>query len=428
MKTKFFLFFAIFFNFLFARPLINIIGTGYVGLVNGVCLSELGFEVICSDIDKDKIEKLKKSEISFYEPELKQLVRKNLKNKRLNFTTDIPGAIKNSDIIFIAVGTPMQLNGDADLSYINKVIEVISENLNNYKTIVIKSTVPIGSCVNFKKKIKEKTSQNFDIISNPEFLREGSAVFDFFNPDRIVIGSDNKDALTNFKKFYTFFENKEVPFLLTDLYTSETIKYASNAFLAMKISFINEMDMLCDLSGANIKDVSKGIGLDKRIGEAFLKPGPGFGGSCFPKDVNALLQFANNLGLDFKLIKATLESNASKKQYVINKIISKLGNDCVGKRVALIGLAFKEGTDDIRGTPSLDIIKALITKGIKVVGYDPLAVKKMQIIFPEVEYSDSLNDKIFDVDLIVILNNCFDLSAVKLDPSVIYNTSPLQSH
>ena len=363
---------------------ITVIGTGYVGLVSGTCLAELGMNVVCCDKNKDKINNLKSYMIPIYEYDLESMVTRNFINKRLQFTSEIKEAIDHGDAIFISVGTPSKKNGTADLKYIFKAAKEIAYLMEDYKLIIIKSTVPIGTCQRVKNKITKilnKLNKNiaFDIVSNPEFLREGSAINDFFKPDRIVIGTDSIKALNLMKSIYEDYIFKNIEFIYTDLETSEMIKYASNAFLATKVSFINEIANICELCGADIRVVAKGMGLDKRIGEKFLNPGPGFGGSCFPKDVNALIKLGEDLGYKPKIIQSVVKTNLDQKKRAV-KLIKNFIGEISNKTFTVLGLAFKSETDDIREAPSIYIIKALLKQGGIVKVFDPKAMSSLKIL------------------------------------------------
>lgn len=354
---------------------IAIIGTGYVGLVTGACFAEFGLFVNCVDKDEKKIKSLKKGTVPFYEPGLDELVKRNIAQDRLNFTTKISKAVENSLVIFIAVGTPRRGDGSADMKYVEEVAKEIALNMDDYKVIVTKSTVPVGT----GEKIKEIISHNlrkkidFDIVSNPEFLREGSAIEDFMRPNRVVIGADSDHAIAIMKDLYKPLYLIETPFVITNIETAELIKYASNSFLATKISFINELSALCEKVGADIHMVAKGMGLDQRIGQKFLHPGPGFGGSCLPKDTSALLKIAESNNVTLGIVDAAVKANERQKNLMVKKINDTLGN-LKGKNIAILGISFKPNTDDVRDAPSLFIIEKLLLKGAKIRAYDP-AVK-----------------------------------------------------
>ncbi len=356
---------------------VAVIGAGYVGVVTAAGFAEFGNEVVCVDKIPEKVEMLRKGEIPFYEPGLQELVNKNIKEGRLTFTTDTPQAIQDSLVIFIAVGTPPRGDGSADLSYVEEVAKEIAANLNDYKVVVTKSTVPVGTSLKIKEIIEanKNNSTNFDVASNPEFLREGSAVYDFMHPDRVVIGTESDAAKAILRDLYRPLYLRETPFVFTDLKTSELIKYASNSFLAMKISFINEIANLCDALGADVHVVAKGMGLDGRIGPKFLHPGPGYGGSCFPKDTLALLKMAQEVGYHFRLVEATVQVNQAQQERAVEKIRQALGGELQGKVVGFLGLSFKPNTDDIRESPALKVAKRLLEEGVVLRVFDPAAMK-----------------------------------------------------
>lgn len=383
---------------------ITIIGTGYVGSVTGACLADLGNDVICLDVDKDKIENFKKGNIPIYEPGLNDLVKRNAREGRLSFTTDSKKAIQSSDVIFIAVGTPSADDGSVDLKYVESAARDIGEHMNGYKIIVDKSTVPVGTADRVRDIIKksQKQKHDFDLVSNPEFLREGEAIKDFMNPDRIVIGADNGKAKDVMLKIYEGIERTGKPILVTDVKSSELIKYASNAMLATRISFMNEIARLCEKTGANIKMVAKGIGLDSRIGPRFLQAGVGYGGSCFPKDVRGIISTAKNYGVDFKILKAVDEVNEEQKKWIIPKIKKEI-KDMRGKRIAVWGLAFKPKTDDMREAPSIIIINELQKEGAKIVAFDPEAEYVAKKILGDVEYAKTPYEAIKGCDALVII-------------------------
>ncbi len=356
---------------------VAVIGAGYVGVVTAAGFAEFGNEVVCVDKVPEKVEMLRKGEIPFYEPGLQELVGKNLKEGRLVFTTDSPQAIRDSLVIFIAVGTPPRGDGSADLSYVEEVAREIADNLNEYKVVVTKSTVPVGTSLRIKEIIEtcKNNSTQFDVASNPEFLREGSAVYDFMHPDRVVIGTDSDAAKAILRDLYRPLYLRETPFVFTDLKTSELIKYASNSFLAMKISFINEIANLCDTLGADVHVVARGMGLDGRIGPKFLHPGPGYGGSCFPKDTMALLRMAQEAGYHFRLVEATVQVNLSQQERAVEKIRQALGGKLEGTVIGFLGLSFKPNTDDIRESPALRVAKMLLEEGAALRVFDPAAMK-----------------------------------------------------
>lgn len=362
---------------------VAVLGTGYVGLTAGLGLASFGSKVLCLDVDRKKIDKLKKGISPIYEPGMEDLLKKNIEEKRVEFSTDVSKGIRWADIIFLAVGTPPNENGSADLSYIFDAAKEVGENLNSYKTIITKSTVPVGTNKKLKKIIAENNAENneFDIVSNPEFLREGVAVYDFFHPDRVVIGIENERPVEAIKKIYRPLYLNETPFVFTDLETAETIKYASNCFLAMKITFINELARFCDVTGANIKTLAKSLGMDGRISPKFLHPGPGYGGSCFPKDTKALAYTAKEFGVSLDLIETTIHSNEMQKHYAADKILKMLGEP-KGKIVGILGVAFKPETDDIRDSSAITIIEDLLKAGVeKVKVFDPKALENARSIF-----------------------------------------------
>ncbi len=360
---------------------ITVIGTGYVGLVSGAGISDFGHNVICADIAEAKITNLKKGVIPIYEPGLKELVKSNIDSGRLSFTTDVSQAIKSADVVFIAVGTPEAADGKADLSAVEQVAQTIGENLNNYKVVCTKSTVPINTGDLICKIINKYNLNNmeFDYVSNPEFLREGAAVKDFMHPDRVVIGATSDKAFKIMREVYRPLYINETPMLHTNVQTAEMIKYASNAFLALKISYINEIANLCEAVNADVHAVAKGMGIDGRISPKFLHPGPGFGGSCFPKDTKALVSFAEELQSPIKTIAAAIDINAMQKMRMVDKLINLMGGSVHGKNIAVLGLSFKPQTDDVRESPALDMIKALVDGKANVNAYDPVAIDSMKI-------------------------------------------------
>jgi len=361
---------------------ICVIGVGYVGLVAGTCLAESGNEVICADIDEEKINLLKQGKVPIYEPGLEELIERNLKEGRLSFTTDLDRAIQSSEVIFIAVGTPSLPDGSADLSAVYQVARRIGKNLNGYKIIVTKSTVPVGTGDEIEKIIKQESgSDDFDVVSNPEFMKEGAAVEDFMKPDRVIIGTDSERAFEIMEQIYEPFVRTENPIIRMDRRSAEMTKYTANAFLAAKISFINEMANICERVGANIDSVRRGIGFDKRIGFQFLFPGVGYGGSCFPKDVNALIRTAQQNGFEAKILKAVQSVNLNQKQRLVERIRQHYGERIKGLLFAVWGLAFKPRTDDMREAPSIVIIKKILESGAKVRAYDPVAMENAKRIF-----------------------------------------------
>lgn len=377
------------------------IGAGYVGLVSGTCLAEIGHSVILVDNNKDKIAKLKKGTIPIYEPGLVELVKKNVAAKRLTFTTSLPDAVQASDVIFIAVNTPPQPNGKADLSYVAGAAREIAEAAQSYKVIVDKSTVPVNTGERVAETVKRynKREIDFDIVSNPEFLREGSAIEDFLNADRVVVGVDNTRAEKIMREIYAPID---APFIVTDVKSAELIKHASNSFLATKISFANALAHICELSGANIDQVTYGMGLDARIGKHFLKAGIGYGGSCFPKDVSAFISIAQELGYDFGLLEEVALINEEAKHLFLEKIEKALWVTR-GKKIALWGLAFKPNTDDMRNAPAITIVEKLHEDGATIQAYDPEATETARAVLgKKVTYTKSMYDALKDADALVI--------------------------
>jgi UDPglucose 6-dehydrogenase len=371
---------------------ICVVGTGYVGLVTGACLADFGINVTCVDKDEEKIARLLDGEIPIYEPGLDSLVEKNAKAGRLHFSTDLAPAIQHALAIFIAVGTPPKEDGSADLSYVVQVAEAIADNLNGYKVVVTKSTVPIGTGQLIEKIMTERGNgaHPFSVVSNPEFLREGSAIADFMRPDRVVIGARDAQAVAIMKDIYSPLYLIETPFVITNVESSELIKYASNAFLATKITFINEVAELCDRLGADVHHVSKGMGLDKRIGPKFLHPGPGYGGSCFPKDTHAMSEIAHEAGRPFDIVDTVIAVNDRIKRRAIERVHEAIGQDLDGKVVAVLGLSFKPETDDMRESSSIPLVSALVEDGARVKAFDPVAMDNAREILPdEVEYCET---------------------------------------
>ncbi|MCX7842201.1 MAG: UDP-glucose/GDP-mannose dehydrogenase family protein [Clostridia bacterium] len=405
---------------------IAVIGTGYVGLVTGSCLSDFGHSVTCVDSDASKIDSLARGVIPIYEPGLDAIVERNVYYKRLSFTTDINNAVLDNDVIFIAVGTPQNEDGSANLSYVKDVAATIAGHMNGYKVIVNKSTVPVGTGKLVKEIISNELKNRgcnyeFDIVSNPEFLREGSAVYDFTHPDRVVIGSESEKARQIMKNVYRVLYINEAPFIDVSIETAEMIKYASNAFLALKITYINEIANLCEKVGADVLDVAKAMGRDGRIGSKFLHPGPGYGGSCFPKDTCALADLGKKNGVRLSLIEATIEANNNQKLLMVNKIISKLGCN-QGNKLAVLGLSFKPNTDDMREAPSVVIINELFKRGFTFKAYDPVAMSSakaaLENINDSIEYCASEYEAVDGCDGVVVLTEwnqfrSLDLNKIK---------------
>ncbi len=384
---------------------VGVIGTGYVGLVTGACFAEFGVAVTCVDKDEKKIKALKKGEIPFYEPGLDNLVKKNVRNGRLRFSTRIQDAVDSSLVIFIAVGTPPRGDGSADMQYVEAVAEEIAQNIRGYKVIVTKSTVPVGTGGRLRKIISKRLKEqiDFDIVSNPEFLREGAAIEDFMRPNRVVIGASSQQAIAIMKDLYGPLYLIETPFVITNIETAELIKYAANSFLAVKISFINEMANLCDRVGADVHMVAKGMGLDHRIGAKFLHPGPGYGGSCFPKDTRALLTIAKNHGAEVGVVRAAVEANERQKHMAVEKIRRGMG-ELKAKTLAILGLSFKPNTNDMREAPSIYIIEHLLRAKAKVKAFDPIAMDDARAIFGStIRYAKTPYDCMKGADAVVIV-------------------------
>lgn len=401
---------------------ITVIGTGYVGLVSGICFSELGNEVICVDKIKSKIEQLQRGEVPIYEPGLQSLLTVNMEAGNLSFTTDMTASVKQSDIIIIAVGTPSMPNGQANLSYIETAAQEIGQAMNGYKIIVTKSTVPVGTNEKIREIIAQHTHETFDIASVPEFLREGTAVSDTMNPDRIIIGTDSKRAEEQLIKMHKpLTENM----IITDIRSAEMIKYASNAFLATKISFINEIANICERVGADVTKVAYGMGYDKRIGSSFLKAGIGYGGSCFPKDTQALIQIAGQMDYDFKLLKSVVEVNRDQRFNIIHKLVSLMG-DLTGRTVGIWGLAFKPETDDVRDSPAHEIITELLARGAKVKAYDPVATDNFRINYNMggIVYCSNAREAVWQADALCILTEWNEFKEVSLSDIESWLKSP----
>ncbi|HDR6246518.1 TPA: UDP-glucose/GDP-mannose dehydrogenase family protein [Bacillus cereus] len=392
---------------------IAVVGTGYVGLVTGVALSHIGHDVTCVDIDETKVERMRKGISPIYEPGLEELMLQNIEENRLFFTTSHQEGFKNAKVIYIAVGTPEREDGSANLSYIEQVAKDIAKNAQGDIIVVTKSTVPVGTNHYIKQIISENLNENInvEVVSNPEFLREGSSVYDTFNGDRIVVGSDSVEAANVIEEINKPFG---IPVYKTDIRSAEMIKYASNAFLATKISFINEIANICEKTGANIEDVAHGMGLDQRIGSMFLKAGIGYGGSCFPKDTKALTKIASNVDLDFTLLKAVVEVNNKQQHKLVKAAQSKLGS-LQDKKVAVLGLAFKPNTDDMREAASVVIIKELLGEGADVTAYDPVAIENAKKLLPgTVKFTKELQEALVDKDLVFIVTEWQEVKEVDL--------------
>jgi UDPglucose 6-dehydrogenase len=395
---------------------VTMIGTGYVGLVSGTCFAEFGVNVTCVDKDSSKIERLLKGEIPIYEPGLDELVAKNAAAGRLSFTTDLKSAVANADAVFIAVGTPTRRgDGHADLSYVYAAAKEIAENLSGYTVIVDKSTVPVGTGTEVERIIRETNpGADFDVCSNPEFLREGSAIEDFMRPDRVVVGTESKRAEEVMKRLYQPLQQLETPILFTKREDAELIKYAANAFLALKITFINEMADVCEKLGGNVQDVAKGIGLDTRIGKKFLQAGPGYGGSCFPKDTLALVKTAQDIGSPVRLIETTVEINDTRKKQMAQRAIQALGGSVDGKKIAVLGVAFKPDTDDMRDSPAIDIVSELQKAGANVHAYDPVAMHEAQKIMQNVTWGEDAYSICDNADAVMLITEWNEFRALDL--------------
>ena len=390
------------------------IGTGYVGLVSGVCFSDLGNEVVCVDKDINKINLLKRGKIPIYEPGLSELAIKNYKNKRLTFSSDLKTSVRNSDIIFICVGTPTKKNGSsADLSQVFSVAKELSSLINKFKIIITKSTVPVTTGDEIEKIIAKKNNKKkFSVVSNPEFLREGEAIRDFIFPDRIVIGTNDKKSNKILKNLYSPLISKGAQYVSTSRRAAELIKYASNAFLATKITFINEVANLCEKTGINIEDISIGMGLDKRIGSRFLRAGPAYGGSCFPKDTKAIISTADKFKINLSVIKSVVKSNENRSNILLNRVYAILKRRVKNKKITFLGVTFKANTDDMRDSSSLTMIPALSKKGALVKYYDPTGSKKEFEKIKNVSYADSIKKSLEKSDLVIIHTEWNDFKSI----------------
>ncbi len=393
---------------------IAVIGSGYVGLVSGACFSEFGVEVTCVDLDADKIARLKRGEMPIYEPGLEQLVASNVAAKRLSFTTDLAGAVKQADAVFIAVGTPSRRgDGHADLSYVFGAAEAIGRALDGYTVVVTKSTVPVGTGRKVAEVLRRvRPDGEFDVVSNPEFLREGSAIGDFMRPDRVVIGAESEEARAVMRELYRPLFLSETPILFTKIETAELTKYAANSFLATKISFINEIADLCEQVGADVQDVAKGIGLDGRIGRKFLHAGPGYGGSYFPKDCLALVKTAQDAGSPISIVEAVIRVNDDRKEAMAARVIRACGGNVRDKTLAILGVTFKPNTDDMRDSPSLVIVPALQKAGAKIRAYDPEGMTEAAKLMQDVAFCANAYDAMKDADALVIVTEWNEFRAL----------------
>jgi UDPglucose 6-dehydrogenase len=384
------------------------IGAGYVGLVSGACFAEFGVQVVCADNDDVKVSALQSGEIPIYEPGLEGLIERNVREGRLSFTTDTAEAVKSSLVIFIAVSTPSCPDGSTDLGTVESVAREIGRSMDGYKVVVTKSTVPVGTSVKVRGWIEEELAAagrkvRFSIASNPEFLREGAAIGDFMRPDRVVIGTEDVEATAILKDLYRPLYLIEAPVLMTDIPTAELTKYAANAFLATKISFINEMANLCEKVGADVHSIARGIGLDRRIGSKFLHPGPGFGGSCFPKDTRSIAQFARDVGQDVEIIESVIRVNERQRERMVEKIVGALDGDTDGKTIGVLGLSFKPETDDMREAPSLDIIRGLEGRGARIRAYDPQAMREASKLLPNLVTCGDAYEACSGADALVLI-------------------------
>jgi UDPglucose 6-dehydrogenase len=386
---------------------ICVIGAGYVGLVTGACFAEFGVQVICADVDAEKVARLQRGEVPIYEPGLEDLVARNLREGRLSFTTDTAEAVAAALVIFIAVPTPPDEEGGTNLSAVQLVARQIGRAMDGYKVVVNKSTVPVGTAEQVRRWILEEQEKagrsfRFSVASNPEFLREGAAIGDFMRPDRVVIGTDDDEATAILKSLYRPLYLIETPIVLTDVATAELTKYAANAFLATKISFINEMANLCEETGADVHDIARGIGLDRRIGPKFLHPGPGFGGSCFPKDTRSIVHFARGRGRALEIVEAVIRVNARQREVMLEKIEGALGGSAAGRVVGVLGLSFKPETDDMRDSPAVGVIRGLLARGASVQAYDPQAMDHARKLLPDVALCENAYDASRGADALVI--------------------------
>lgn len=422
---------------------ITIIGAGYVGLVTGVCMSELGCQVVCVEKDPNKLSLLSQGQVPIYEPELDDLLKRNLNEGRLSFTDDLAHSVHQAEAVFIAVGTPTSRRGDgyADMSFVFEAVRLVAPHLQKGAVVINKSTVPIGSAREVMRIIRETNPEvDFEVASNPEFLREGAAVKDFLFPERIVVGVESECGRNILEKIYQPFLVKNIPVLFTDLETAELIKYASNAFLATKISFINEMANLCETVNANVDDLAKGMGLDSRIGPRFLQAGPGFGGSCFPKDTLALARIAQEHGSPSRIIETVIEVNQAQKARMVKKIREAMGGVLAGKTLAVLGLTFKPETDDMRDAPAITVLSALIEKGVKIRAYDPAGMEEAKKFLSELEYCQDAYQTCCGADALCLFTEWdqfknMDLSKIKgllsqaifIDLRNVYSLSQMQN-
>ncbi|MEI8321167.1 MAG: UDP-glucose/GDP-mannose dehydrogenase family protein [Alphaproteobacteria bacterium] len=405
---------------------IAVMGTGYVGLVTGTCFAEFGFPVTCVDVDAKKIQILEKGISPIYEPGLEDLIRKNTKAGRLKFSTDIPSAIEKATVVFIAVGTPQAEDGQADLKYVFSAAEQIAEHMDAYTVVVTKSTVPVDTNKKLATFLKEKAPhKEFDVVSNPEFLREGSAIEDFMRPDRVVVGCRSQRAEEVMRELYRPLSLLETPIVFTDPASAEIIKYAANSFLATKITFINQVADLCEKCDANVHDVSKGMGLDSRIGSKFLQTGPGYGGSCFPKDTLAMSHTAREYGAPLTIVDSVIKANDDRKKHMVEKIVHACGGSVKNKKIAILGLTFKPDTDDMRDAPSLTIIPGLQKAGARIQAYDPVGRENAQLYLKDVDWYEDAYGTLKEADALVILTEWNEFKFLDLERIKGLMNSPL---
>lgn len=392
---------------------ITVIGTGYVGLVSGVCFAEFGFDVTCVDNNLAKVESLKKGEVPIYEPGLDKLMKKNMEAGRLGFSSSTKDSVKDADIIFIAVGTPSKEDGSANLDYVYSAVGELADSVNPDAVLVIKSTVPVGTTKSVKKFLQGRGVE-IDVAFNPEFLKEGAAIDDFMHPDRVILGVESKKAKKVLSQVYRPLYVFNVPIVFTNLETAELSKYSSNAFLAMKVTFINEIANLCEACGADVNDVALAMGLDKRIGDKFLLAGPGYGGSCFPKDTSALADFAKDFGVDMNLVEETISSNDKRRAKMVKKILSACDGDVKGKDISVLGVTFKANTDDMRDSPSIEIVQALQKAGANIKVYDPSFSQQAKRIFSNVSWEKNPYECCNNADVVLILTDWSEFRALNL--------------
>ncbi|MCR4623265.1 MAG: UDP-glucose/GDP-mannose dehydrogenase family protein [Alphaproteobacteria bacterium] len=392
---------------------ITVIGTGYVGLVSGVCFAEFGFDVTCVDNNLAKVESLKKGEVPIYEPGLDKLMKKNMVAGRLGFSSSTKDSVKDADIIFIAVGTPSKEDGSANLDYVYLAVAELAGSVNPNTVLVIKSTVPVGTTKSVKKFLQDRGVE-IDVAFNPEFLKEGAAIDDFMHPDRVILGVESKKAKKVLSQVYRPLYVFNVPIVFTNLETAELSKYSSNAFLAMKVTFINEIANLCEVCGADVNDVALAMGLDKRIGDKFLLAGPGYGGSCFPKDTSALADFAKDFGVNMNLVEETISSNDKRRAKMVKKILSACDGEVKGKDISVLGVTFKANTDDMRDSPSIEIIQALQEAGANIKVYDPSFSQQAKRIFNNVSWEKNPYECCNDADVVLILTDWSEFRALNL--------------